>query len=434
LTPDGDGRGSVAGGWRIVLALALIGAALGFGWGIADQPQYRATASVAVESDAQGSDEARLERFAQRGMSAEVATRAAGLLGNDVPGADLLSDVSVRPASQGGFVVVSATADAPDVAAAAADAFQRALVDVEGHPLALGKASAIPTGPSDDRPAALWAGIGLLGGLLAGLIVAAILGRPRQWGGDRLPVERRRGVALPPRPEPGDADQLAALADRLGATIAGFDPGGAAITGDGAGTVAIAPRAAADVGTLADLLEVRAGNGPRSLAVTSVGDAVDAAELCTALAIAAAGPERHVLVVEADLFEPSLAARLGVAPAPGLHDYLEDDASPPDVLRSVRTAGTESDGFACVPAGDAFAGARVAGPRFAALVDRLARVYDLVIYVAPPVLGSEDADAIAGLVDDIVVLVGADASSAELDHAGDLLAGAPVAIVATASG
>jgi len=61
------------------------------------------------------------------------------------------------------------------------------------------------------------------------------------------------------------------------------------------------------------------------------------------------------------------------------------------------------------------------------------RVYDLVIYVAPPVLGSEDADAVTGLVDDVVVLVGADASSVELGHAGDLLAGAPVAIVATAS-
>ena len=433
MTPDGDDGRSLEGGWRIVLALALIGAALGFGWGIADQPQYRATATVAVESDSQGSDQARLERFAQRGMSEEVATRAAGLLGDDVPGADLLSDVTVRPAPHGGFVVVSATADAPDVAAAAADAFQRALVDVEGHPLALGEASAIPSGPIDDRPAALWAGIGLLVGLLAGVIVATILRQPRRRDSDPLPVGRRRDVAVPPGPEPADADQLAALADRLGAAVAGFDPGGAAVTGDGAGNVAIPAQAAADVGTLADLLEVRAGNGPRSLAVTSVGDAVDAAGLCTALAIAAAGPGRHVLVVEADLFEPSLAARLGVAPAPGLHDYLEDDASPPDVLRSVRTAGAESDGFACVPAGDAAVGARVAGPRFAALVDRLARVYDLVIYVAPPVLGSEDADAVTGLVDDVVVLVGADASSVELGHAGDLLAGAPVAIVATAS-
>ena len=99
MTPRGDAVGPDPGpaGWRIVLALALIGTALGFGWGIADQPRYRATATVAVESDSQGSDQARLERFAQRGGSDEVATKAASLLGDDVPGADLLADVTVRP-------------------------------------------------------------------------------------------------------------------------------------------------------------------------------------------------------------------------------------------------------------------------------------------------------------------------------------------------
>ena len=87
---------------RIVAVLALLGALLGFGWGIADQPSWRATATVVVASDSSGSDRARLERFAQRAQSEEVATRAAGLLGNDVPGADLLANVNDRPAPRGG--------------------------------------------------------------------------------------------------------------------------------------------------------------------------------------------------------------------------------------------------------------------------------------------------------------------------------------------
>ena len=61
MTAAGDAGGSDPAAWRILIALALIGAALGFAWGVADQPRYRATATVAVESDSQGSDQARLE-------------------------------------------------------------------------------------------------------------------------------------------------------------------------------------------------------------------------------------------------------------------------------------------------------------------------------------------------------------------------------------
>jgi hypothetical protein len=159
--------------------LTLIGAAAGFGWGIADRPVYRATATVVVESDSQGAEGARLERFAQRGESVAVARRAAAILGRDVPGADLLADVSVEPGPAGGFIVIAAESEAPDVATAAADGFARALVAVEGEPLALGAAATIPAGPVEDRPAARWAGIGALAGLLAGLIaVAATRRRP----------------------------------------------------------------------------------------------------------------------------------------------------------------------------------------------------------------------------------------------------------------
>ncbi|KAA0268970.1 MAG: hypothetical protein EDQ89_10905, partial [Acidobacteria bacterium] len=135
------GRGA---GWRTVLVLTLVGAAAGFAWGIADRPVYRAAATVAVESDSEGADRARLERFAQRGESAAVARRAAAILGRDVPGADLLADVSVEPGPAGGFLVVGAESAAPDVAAAAADGYARALVATEGDPLALGAAPAVP--------------------------------------------------------------------------------------------------------------------------------------------------------------------------------------------------------------------------------------------------------------------------------------------------
>ena len=161
--------------WRTILALGLLGLILGFGWGVADQPVYRATAGVAVESDSQGADGSRLERFAQRGESERVAAVAAGLLGGDVAGADLLSDVTVEPAPGGGAVIVAATSESPDYAAAAADGYAEALVDVEGDPLALGASASIPSEPYENRSALLSAALGLLAGLVLGLIVAVLM-------------------------------------------------------------------------------------------------------------------------------------------------------------------------------------------------------------------------------------------------------------------
>ncbi len=441
MTAAGEAGGPAAGGWRIVLVLALIGMVLGFGWGIADQPRWRATATVAVESDSQGSDEARLERFAQRGESEEVATTAAGILGDDVPGADLLADVTVRPASQGGFLVVTADADAPDVAAAAADGFQRALVEVEGDPLALGRAAAIPAEPYEDRSAALWAGIGFLAGLVAGLLAAGLFARSRRRRDTAAPAPP---VAPEPSVEPGPAqspgsdagagDPLVAFAAGLGARLVDFDPGpGGSVARGGDGGIAIPARAVAEVGMLADRLRLRVAGGPGSLAVTAVSAGTDVAGIAAALAAAAAGAGRNVLLVEADLGAPELATALGVAPAPGLADYLEGGASPREVLRTVAVAPGGDTGFACVPAGVAGSGASVTGPRFESLVGRLARVYDLVIFVAPPILGSGDADSVVGLTDAIVVVAGPDAGAGDLDDAAGLLEGARVAMVAAAS-
>jgi Mrp family chromosome partitioning ATPase len=411
--PEGAGPG-----WRTVLVLTLIGAAIGFGWGIADRPVYRATATVVVASDSEGADEARLARFAERGESTAVARRAAAVLGRDVPGADLLADVSVEPAPPGGHLLVTAESEAADVAAAAADGFARALVAVEGDPLALGAAATIPAAPALDRPAGRWAGIGALAGLVVGLLAVAA-GR------------RRRAAA----PIPGAADEHAAAAPRWRAGVPGAegaalgpDPA-AALAGDPGGTLAIAAAAAADAGMLADRLGVRSAAGPRSVAVVPIDRAAAAAEVASVLAIAAAGSGRRALVVDADLEHPALADRLGVAAVPGLAEYLAGRAAPQAVLRAV---AAEPVGFACVPAGADPAGTGVAGSRFAALTARLQRAYDVVLLVAPP-LGSDDAVAVAGLVDGIVVVAGREGDRADIDRAAGRLGELPVNAIVTAS-
>lgn len=421
-----NGAGAAGGfdpapeGWRVVLVLALVGAALGFLWGIADQPRWSATATVAVESDSQGSDRARLERFAQRGESAEVARRAAVLLGRDVPGADLLADVSVRPAGRGGFLVVTATADAPDVAAAAADGFQRALVDIEGDPLAPGRAAAIPGAPSADRSAPLWALAGLLAGALVGVLVGAFV---RLW-------ERRYGL-MPATVPAGSVDASPALlAGYLGVDLTTLSHGPGPIVTAGEGVLAVAPDAAIGVAGLADRLGVLDGAAPRSIVLTAVGARADAAGLAAALAVVAAEAGLRVLLVDADLAHPALAGRLGVEPAPGLQEYVDGRAGPRDVLRSIVVANGGE--LAVLPAGRAGPGARFDGSRFAALVERLGRVHDVVLYAAAPILGG--GDAVIASVAEVVPVVGSGLTATDLEHAAALLGGSRVAVVATASG
>ena len=76
---------------------------LGFGWGIADEPAYHATSTGGRShpSTARAPIPTLPERLAELGGSREVADAAAGLLGDDVPGADLLSDVEVVAAADG---------------------------------------------------------------------------------------------------------------------------------------------------------------------------------------------------------------------------------------------------------------------------------------------------------------------------------------------
>jgi hypothetical protein len=389
--------------------LVLVGAAVGFGWGIADRPTYRATATVVVESDSQGADAARLERFAQRGESEAVARRAAAILGRDVPGADLLADVTVEPAVEGGYLVVGAESQAPDVAAAAADGFARALVAVEGEPLALGAAATIPAAPVSDRPAGAWAGFGALAGLIAGLIALAATRRRRRDG---------RAVAVPsPAPAtpwlpPGREDRFVELGPPLLAS------------GDRA-RPAIAPAAVADAGMLADRLGVRSGPESRTLAVVPVGAAGPAAELAVVLAIAASGAGRRALVVESNLASPALAGRLDAAAAPGLSEYLLGHAAPREVLRAITA---EPAGFACVPAGEHPSADGVSGPRFADLAARLARAYDLVVHLAPPVRDGNGGDAVAALVDEVVVVAGPESDPAAVDRVIAALADAPLLV------
>lgn len=395
---SGERRGAGPPGerWRLILILALAGGAIGFVWGIADEPRYTATTTLIATGPKGGQPEpAELAAYAELGASERVATEAAGLLGDDVPGADLLSEVAVEPGSDGVTVAVRATSGLPDFAAATADAFAEAMVVVGdeelarrrsrngGGPLSAGAAARIPSTPSENRAASTWALVGLGAGLLVGVLIVLATGR---------------------RPRPASA---------LGGSATSYGVDRAALAESFGAPLLATIRESREMSAyrrIATAIGLGGDDSPRTLAVLGAADGGSADTVALGVAAAAHEIGLRVLLVEADLADPSLADTLGVEEAPGLRDYLGGTAGPRDVLRTVRTEVAGSAvALVCLPAGERTADGptTIAGPRFEELVERLPRVYDLVVIEAPPVLADEDARLVAHLVDG-VVLVAAD--------------------------
>lgn len=437
MSPAGDDAGDRAGSggrWRVVASLALIGALGGFVWGVGDRPIYEASAVVLVEGNP-AEDPAALARIAAGGSSEEVATLAAGLLGNDVAGADLLTDVTVEPGFDGISISIVAASEIPDFAAATADGFAEALVlaadddakDEEG-PLSPGAPAEIPGSPSVNRSTPLWALIGLGAGILVGLL-ATVSTRRRAGAGETEPDEEDLGEDVDERYEI-DAEPLE---DAFGAPLlATLNEPGPVAGPRIAGTARVDPDEIGTYRALAEDLGLDSADPPRIVAVLDASERRGADGISRGVAAAAAELELRVVIVEADLEEPSLAGSFGVDGVPGLRDYLGGEASPRDVLRRVRTEVAE-DGkpisLVCIPAGEPTESAptTVAGPRFTALLERLPRVYDLVVVEAPPLLAKEDAAIVARSVD-AVVLVAPDleASRSAIERGSRLLEGAPL--------
>jgi Mrp family chromosome partitioning ATPase len=112
-----------------------------------------------------------------------------------------------------------------------------------------------------------------------------------------------------------------------------------------------------------------------------------------ALAAAAAAANRRTIVVDCDLARPRLVAHLGLASAPGLHEYLRWEAEPADVLQPVALAGPAAAGtiepLVCVCGGRPATKAEtlLGLQSFAHMVEKLRTAYQLVLLVGPGVLG-----------------------------------------------
>jgi Mrp family chromosome partitioning ATPase len=169
-----------------------------------------------------------------------------------------------------------------------------------------------------------------------------------------------------------------------------------------------------DLETLAGLGEPLRGR--RTVLVTGAG--ADGPPLALALAGTAAATGRRVALVECDLGAPRLAAELGLAAAPGLHEYLRWEATPRQLLQSLTLAGSAagegSAPIACVAAGrPAAKPATLLGLQsFRHMTAKLREAYDLVVLVGAPLGDTQGAlAATAAEADGVIAAVSPNQSS-----------------------
>jgi MinD-like ATPase involved in chromosome partitioning or flagellar assembly len=125
------------------------------------------------------------------------------------------------------------------------------------------------------------------------------------------------------------------------------------------------------------------------------------------LAAAATAEGRRVALLECDLAEPVLAATLGLAEDPGLHEYLRDAADANQILQPLvlagPAAGRATEPLTCIVAGEPEPQpvALLDSERCDHAVERLRRAYDLLVIAGPSL--EEDADALRALGEHVAV-------------------------------
>jgi len=137
-----------------------------------------------------------------------------------------------------------------------------------------------------------------------------------------------------------------------------------------------------------------------------------------ALAAAASAAGRRTALLECDLVRPRLAADLGLAPAPGLHEYLRWEATAPEILQPLALAGPASQGatepLVCIVAGRPAAdlATLVNLESFRHALAKLRAAYDLVVLAGPALdSGPGPLEAVAARADTLLAAVPAAVAS-----------------------
>ena len=143
---------------------------------------------------------------------------------------------------------------------------------------------------------------------------------------------------------------------------------------------------------------------PRTLTITSAGPGEGKSLTSIAMAKHFATLGRKVLLVDADLRNPSLHHKLKGDNVTGLSNYLTGACSPPEIMQT-----TDVPNLAFIASGPLPPNAAelLAGPRVLSLLSVGCEVFDLIVIDGPPVLGLADAPLLSGAASATVFVVAA---------------------------
>jgi tyrosine-protein kinase len=354
-----------------------------------EDPVYEAQASVLLSA----SDDSQLT--AAQAVAFADADQVAQATGDELGGIDQASIAErtrVAPGDAPDLFTVTAEAAGPVSAVQLADAFaQNFTAFVADLPGFSGRADVVekavqPDGPVSPKTVRNTL-LGAVAGLLLGIIAAFAWGR----------LDRRVRAAR----------ELGAI---LGAPLLGTIPRSQSLT-LGEGLLGL-PAADAETFRMArvSIRYLETDREIRSIVLTSAAPRDGKTTVAFGLATVAATSGERVLLIEADMRQPSLAAVVQPARV-GLSSVLEGSADLVDAVGAVEVA-TGADGVSGIvdvlQAGPASPNPTqlIESERMVQLLDDVEGEYDLVLVDTPPAISLADAIPLVGRVDGVVVVAG----------------------------
>lgn len=144
--------------------------------------------------------------------------------------------------------------------------------------------------------------------------------------------------------------------------------------------------------------------------ITSPGPATGKTFTAQLLTLTAATDGRDTTVIDADLHRADLTKQLGVAPGPGLHEFLAGEATATEIL----TTGITADGavrnavvFAQAGEGSLASGELLASPRFNFLLQVAKARAHTILIDSPPLVAVSDALIVSRSVNAVVLVLSA---------------------------
>lgn len=143
---------------------------------------------------------------------------------------------------------------------------------------------------------------------------------------------------------------------------------------------------------------------PRSLVVTSTMQGEGKSITSLALARHYANLGLRVLIIDADLRNPSLHHKLGLDNSLGLSNYLKGELLPPQTFQAADLAKLTFMASGPLPPN---AADLLAGPRLFSLLSVGSETFDLIVIDCPPVMGLADAPLLSSAAAATLFVVGA---------------------------